>query len=126
MKTMLLIAAGAGQLAASPALAQRIPNGQLPPPGECRVWLPDRPAGQQPPPTSCRLAERQADRWGGRVVYGGDRDDDRWDDDDDDRWDGRNDQRRFNLWALRNFDLNRDGRLSRREYNRALDAWRRR
>lgn len=30
-----------------------IPNGHLPPPGECRVWHPDRPAGQQPPPTKC-------------------------------------------------------------------------
>lgn len=31
----------------------RIPNGQLPPPGECRIWYPDRPAGQQPPPFKC-------------------------------------------------------------------------
>jgi hypothetical protein len=31
----------------------RIPRGHLPPPGECRVWFPDRPAGQQPPPGRC-------------------------------------------------------------------------
>jgi hypothetical protein len=31
----------------------RIPNGHLPPPGECRIWYPDRPAGQQPPPFRC-------------------------------------------------------------------------
>lgn len=31
----------------------RIPNGHLPPPGECRVWYPNRPAGQQPPPFKC-------------------------------------------------------------------------
>lgn len=46
----------------------RIPRGQLPPPGECRIWLPNRPAGQQPPPTSCREARYLADRYGGRVI----------------------------------------------------------
>ncbi|CAA9307061.1 MAG: hypothetical protein AVDCRST_MAG40-743, partial [uncultured Gemmatimonadaceae bacterium] len=30
-----------------------VPNGHLPPPGECRVWYDDRPPGQQPPPTGC-------------------------------------------------------------------------
>jgi hypothetical protein len=33
--------------------APRIPPGHLPPPGECRVWYPDRPAGHQPPPGRC-------------------------------------------------------------------------
>src|SRR3712207_1435459 len=31
----------------------RISQGHLPPPGECRLWLPDRAAGQQPPPGRC-------------------------------------------------------------------------
>lgn len=31
----------------------RIPDGHLPPPGECRIWYPDRPAGHQPPPFKC-------------------------------------------------------------------------
>jgi hypothetical protein len=31
-----------------------IPYGQYPPPGECRVWFPERPPGQQPPPEDCR------------------------------------------------------------------------
>lgn len=30
-----------------------IPEGQYPPPGECRIWIPDRPAGQQKPPGNC-------------------------------------------------------------------------
>lgn len=51
--------------------AYGIPPGHLPPPGSCRVWYGDRPPGHQPPPTSCRSAERQAYRYGGRVIYGG-------------------------------------------------------
>ena len=42
----------------------RIPDGHLPPPGECRIWYPDRPAGQQPPPFKCGEAR-------GRVEPGG-------------------------------------------------------
>jgi hypothetical protein len=30
-----------------------IPEGHLPPPGECRVWFPGKPAGHQPPPGKC-------------------------------------------------------------------------
>ena len=30
-----------------------IPQGHMPPPGECRVWFPDRSAGHQPPPCRC-------------------------------------------------------------------------
>lgn len=30
-----------------------IPAGHYPPPGECRVWFPDRPPGHQPPPGRC-------------------------------------------------------------------------
>ena len=30
-----------------------IPPGHYPPPGECRIWHPDRPAGHQPPPFRC-------------------------------------------------------------------------
>jgi len=33
--------------------AERIPRGHLPPPGECRVWIPGLPPGQQPPPHRC-------------------------------------------------------------------------
>ncbi len=30
-----------------------IPPGHLPPPGECKIWFPERPPGHQPPPGSC-------------------------------------------------------------------------
>lgn len=30
-----------------------IPPGHMPPPGECRIWYPDKPPGQQPPPGPC-------------------------------------------------------------------------
>lgn len=40
-----------------------MPRGHSPPPGECRIWHPGRPAGQQPPPAKC-------DRLVGRVPVG--------------------------------------------------------
>jgi hypothetical protein len=45
-----------------------VPLGQLPPPGVCRVWFPDRSAGQQPAPESCGGALRDAPR-GAWVLY---------------------------------------------------------
>ena len=36
-----------------------IPPGHLPPPGECRIWYPDRPPGHQPPPGDCRALSRR-------------------------------------------------------------------
>ena len=36
-----------------------IPKGHYPPPGECRIWYPDRPAGHQPPPMKCDRARSQ-------------------------------------------------------------------
>ncbi|WP_426062059.1 hypothetical protein [Hymenobacter sp. B1770] len=42
---------------AGPRELAGVPRGHYPPPGECRVWYPNRPPGHQPPPTSCdRLA----------------------------------------------------------------------
>lgn len=36
-----------------------IPPGHLPPPGQCRIWFPDRPPGHQPPPGPCRKLRHQ-------------------------------------------------------------------
>jgi hypothetical protein len=36
-----------------------IPPGHLPPPGQCRVWYPDRPPGHQPPPGPCEVLQYQ-------------------------------------------------------------------
>lgn len=35
-----------------------IPKGQLPPPGECKIWDPRLPAGQQGPPGNCDTLRR--------------------------------------------------------------------
>jgi hypothetical protein len=36
-----------------------VPPGHLPPPGQCRVWFPDRPPGHQPPPGPCHVLQHQ-------------------------------------------------------------------
>lgn len=40
-----------------PPRAYDVPEGHMPPRGECRIWYPDRPPGQQPPPGKCRELE---------------------------------------------------------------------
>lgn len=44
---------GGGALAGDAEPSPRVPAGQRPPPGTCRVWFPDRHAGLQRPPTPC-------------------------------------------------------------------------
>ena len=37
----------------------KIPPGHLPPPGQCRIWYPDRPPGHQPPSGPCHALQYQ-------------------------------------------------------------------
>ncbi|GGK57222.1 hypothetical protein ACD591_15275 [Rufibacter glacialis] len=39
---------------AGPRQLQGVPKGHYPPPGQCRIWYPNRPPGHQPPPTDCQ------------------------------------------------------------------------
>jgi Tfp pilus assembly protein PilF len=36
-----------------------IPRGHWPPPGQCRIWFPDRPPGAQPPSGSCKKLRKR-------------------------------------------------------------------
>lgn len=52
-----------------PAHSVPIPEGHMPPPGECRIWYPGRPPGQQPPPGNCYELEHHVPP-GAILVYG--------------------------------------------------------
>jgi hypothetical protein len=51
--------------------AGKIPPGQQPPAGMCRIWLDGVPPGQQPAPTDCATAVRNRPA-NGRVIFGDD------------------------------------------------------
>lgn len=53
---------------AATAATLGIPPGHLPPPGQCRVWIPGEPPGHQRPAGSCEVVERQVPP-GGWLVY---------------------------------------------------------
>jgi len=52
----------------STAATLGIPPGHLPPPGQCRVWIPGAPPGRQARSTSCSGLERVAPA-GSWIVY---------------------------------------------------------
>jgi hypothetical protein len=73
----LALAAAVAPLQAQSA-ASRVPPGQAPPAGMCRVWIDGVPPGQQPPPTDCETARR----WVAgqpRILYGSNADRYGWD-----------------------------------------------
>jgi hypothetical protein len=71
MTKMLLAGAGLIACVGTVQAGERpVARGELPPPGQCRIWYPDRAARQQLPPMSCRAAYRHAQRYGGRVIRG--------------------------------------------------------
>jgi hypothetical protein len=57
----------------STAVTLGIPPGHLPPPGQCRIWVPGRPPGQQRRPGPCARLEREVPL-GAWLVYRPDRD----------------------------------------------------
>jgi hypothetical protein len=48
---------------------QGIPCDHLPPPGQCRAWVPTLPLEQQPPPGDCGYLERIVPPHA-RIIYG--------------------------------------------------------
>lgn len=44
----------------APAARLGVPPGHLPPPGQCRVWVPGTPPGRQSPARDCAGIERSA------------------------------------------------------------------
>jgi hypothetical protein len=58
-------------LATTAGAQQRIPTGELPQPGMCRVWLNGVPADRQPRATDCATARRNQPA-NARILYGGD------------------------------------------------------
>jgi hypothetical protein len=79
MIKQILLAVTVAAFAAVPAAAQekqftggdKIPPGQRPPPGMCRIWLEGVAPGQQPAPTDCATAVRNRPS-NGRVIFGDD------------------------------------------------------
>ncbi len=49
--------------------SRKVPPGQMPPAGLCRIWIDGVPPGRQPAPTDCATAERNRPS-NARVLYG--------------------------------------------------------
>jgi hypothetical protein len=78
LKIAFAVSIAAGLMIASPAGAQgkgrkadKIPPGQLPAAGMCRIWIDGVPPGQQPAATDCATAQRNRPA-NARVLYGDD------------------------------------------------------
>ncbi len=56
------VSSGTVRTSTSTAATLGIPPGHLPPPGECRIWVPGTPPGHQRDAASCSTLERQVPR----------------------------------------------------------------
>jgi hypothetical protein len=62
MRKLHVLTAASALAFATPVLAQgifRIPPGQMPPTGMCRIWIDGVPPGRQPAPMNCEVAARR-------------------------------------------------------------------
>jgi len=60
-----------GRVKGRASASSRVPRGQLPPAGMCRVWIEGVPPGHQPAVTDCATAQVQAAQTANaRVIYG--------------------------------------------------------
>lgn len=95
---LLTLIAGTSEAQVRNGQSQGIPPGQMPRPGQCRVWYDGVSPGRQPAPTNCDQAERIASRdRNARVIYG------------DDRYAMRNDDRRYRDRARNDYPGNNRG-----------------
>src|SRR6476646_5218177 len=62
MRKLHVLTAASALAFATPVLAQgifRVPPGQMPPAGMCRIWIDGVPPGRQPAPMNCEVAARR-------------------------------------------------------------------
>lgn len=62
------VSSGTVRTSTSTAATLGIPPGHLPPPGECRIWMPGTPPGHQREAGACSTLERQVPQ-GAWLVY---------------------------------------------------------
>jgi hypothetical protein len=65
----VLVAAPAAGQGRGRASSDTVPKAQHPPPGMCRIWLPNVPAAKQAAPTDCATAVRNRPA-NARVIFG--------------------------------------------------------
>lgn len=72
MRKLHVLTAASSLAFATPLMAQgifRIPQGQMPPAGMCRIWVDGVPPGRQPAPMNCEVAARRLPG-NGHLIYG--------------------------------------------------------
>jgi hypothetical protein len=72
MRKLNVLTAASALAFATPVMAQgifRVPPGQMPPTGMCRIWIDGVPPGRQPAPMNCEVAARRMPA-NAHLVYG--------------------------------------------------------